>query len=172
MTQVWKHLQGSSTALLVALALADVADHHGEKIFPSVTVLIRKTRLSRRCIQYQLRQLRAQGWLQIIRRPQGGHRTMRYRINPQWIAETKIIARAPGAREGRTTCTGGVHDVHPRGAPRAPLPIHPLIHPLTVPDPGKTPKKATTPEETETRRRKLTEQVAALTARKTAHGKN
>lgn len=60
MSAVWEHSQQSGGALLVLLALADFANDDGH-CYPSVGTLADKSRMSRRNVQYILRDLEAAG---------------------------------------------------------------------------------------------------------------
>jgi hypothetical protein len=46
MNTVWAHAECKSTELLVLLALADFSDDNGENIYPSISTLAQKARLS------------------------------------------------------------------------------------------------------------------------------
>jgi hypothetical protein len=86
MAQVWARLDCSGGELLLALALADIADDDGDRIYPSVETLAYKTRQSGRQVQRQLKRFRERGWLQVKKLTKGGRRsTNRYRISPGWI---------------------------------------------------------------------------------------
>jgi hypothetical protein len=86
MTQVWQRLNCSGGELLLALALADIADDDGDRIYPSVSTLALKTRQSDRQVQRQLKKFRSLTWLQVKKSMKGGRsKTTRYRINPVWI---------------------------------------------------------------------------------------
>lgn len=84
MTQVWQRLNCSGGELLLALALADIADDDGDRIYPSVATLADKTRQSERQVQRQLKRFRTRHWLQMKKVSKGRHPN-RYRINPVWI---------------------------------------------------------------------------------------
>ncbi len=92
----------------VLLAMADYASDTGESIYPSIETLCRKTSISERMVHYSVARLIAKGLLELIK-PGGGKTTNTYRIVPEKL-------------EGCTTCTSGVHAVHPGGAPGAPDP--------------------------------------------------
>lgn len=80
MSLVWDHYPNGGGELLLALALADWANHDGSGIWASVDTMAGKTRQSSRAVQYQLRRMRRSGWL-IIDAPGGGrHKTTTYRV--------------------------------------------------------------------------------------------
>jgi hypothetical protein len=84
MTQVWQRLDCTGGELLLALALADIADDNGERIYPGVATLAFKTRQSERQVQRQLKRFRTRKWLQVKKASKGRSAT-RYRINPAWV---------------------------------------------------------------------------------------
>jgi hypothetical protein len=84
MTQVWQRLNCSGGELLLALAIADISDDDGDRIYPSVATLADKTRQSERQVQRQLKKFRTRKWLQ-VKKASKGRVTSRYRINPAWI---------------------------------------------------------------------------------------
>jgi hypothetical protein len=74
---------------LLALWLADRASDDGTRIFPSVTTMAHKTRLTERAVQYSLAKMLARGFLQVVRRARGGRgggTPTEYRINPEWLS--------------------------------------------------------------------------------------
>jgi hypothetical protein len=88
MALVWDHFPPNRRELVLALALADEADHDGGDIFPKVPTLATKTRQSERTVQRQLRALEADGWLECVERSNGGrNRPSRFRIAAGWIRD-------------------------------------------------------------------------------------
>lgn len=88
MTMVWRRLDIGGSHLLLALALADRCDDQGGSLWPSNAHLAAKTRQTQRNVRRQLMELRAMGWLQVVKRGGmvAGHRmTNRYQINPLWL---------------------------------------------------------------------------------------
>lgn len=91
MSACWERYPNGGGELLLALALADHADDNGENVYPSVESLSRKTRQSKRTVQYQLRSMQDRGWLQLVSHEGGGRgRSREYRINPDWIKGAEI----------------------------------------------------------------------------------
>jgi|GEM_PF-1024826 hypothetical protein len=91
MTACWERYPNGGGELLLALALADHADDDGENIYPGVESLSRKTRQSKRTIQYQLRKMEDIGWLQLVAHEGGGRgRARQYRVNPDWLKGADI----------------------------------------------------------------------------------
>ncbi len=91
MSACWERYPNGGGELLLALALADHADDNGENVYPSVESLSRKTRQSKRTVQYQLRNMQDRGWLQLVSHEGGGRgRSREYRINPDWIKGAEI----------------------------------------------------------------------------------
>ena len=73
--------------MLLALSLADFSDDQGGRIFPSVSLLAKKTRQSERSVQYQLRKMENDGFITFVakntigRSKGGAYPTREYRIN-------------------------------------------------------------------------------------------
>ena len=73
--------------MLLALSLADFSDDQGGRIFPSVSLLAKKTRQSERSVQYQLRKMEHEGFISFIvksdigRSKGGAYPTREYKIN-------------------------------------------------------------------------------------------
>jgi hypothetical protein len=72
MSKVFDMYPSGGGEMLLALSLADFADDDGEKIFPSVATLARKTRQSERSIQYQLRKMEKIGFISVVQKNLGG----------------------------------------------------------------------------------------------------
>ena len=66
MTEVWKHARHEGGTLLVLLAMADVADDDGGRIFQRIEKLAAKARLSKRATQNALRRLEADGVISVV----------------------------------------------------------------------------------------------------------
>lgn len=81
MNFIWDHYPEGGSELLLILALADHADDVGDRIYPSVQTMARKTRMSERTVQYLLRRIQERGWLVLVEAGGGRKRTARYRIN-------------------------------------------------------------------------------------------
>ena len=126
MTIVWSMDNLPSTQTLVLLALADNASDQG-KCFPSVSTLVKKTRLSERAVQKCITDLENDGHLTRFERH--GRSTV-YDIHP------------------RTTCTpecgAPPHVVHPTPARGAPHPRTSCTHNhhVTVKEPSFVPDSA------------------------------
>lgn len=71
--------------LLVALALAEQADSEGRNIFPSVDLVAVETRLSRRSVQYQIRDLQELGFLILMEKGGGRKNPNRWAIDVAWL---------------------------------------------------------------------------------------
>ena len=65
MSWVWEHADCKGGDLLVLLAMADIGDDHGGKIFPSVATLAEKVRLTDRAVQKILRRLEERGLIEV-----------------------------------------------------------------------------------------------------------
>lgn len=82
---VWARLNLSGGKLMLALSLADHADPDGTSIFPAVATLAWYTRQDVRTVQRQLRELRAIGWLELVRERVPRFQSREYRIAPSWV---------------------------------------------------------------------------------------
>ena len=97
---------------LLALALADCADHDGTNIYPSIETLAAMTHQSERAVQYQLRKMEDSGWLILVNAGRGGRTPMRngtaytrrYRINPEWIKGANFAPFKKGATDDHKGC--------------------------------------------------------------------
>lgn len=91
MGMVFDRYPAGGGEMVLALSLADHADHDGENIYPSVKRLALRTRQSERAVQYQLRKMEQADWLQVVGNEGGGRNNPRvYRINPDWIKGADI----------------------------------------------------------------------------------
>lgn len=127
---------GDPNMKAVALALADNADDDGEKIWPSVPTLAKKTEVSPRTVQYKLRALEE---IKLITRVEkDGHKpdgipSNEYKFNLQLLQDlasgtAKIVhvkgaksAPPPGAKSAPLAVLG-VQILQDRGATAAPKP--------------------------------------------------
>ena len=101
MSEVFKRYPVGDAEMLLALALADHADDHGEHIWPSVPSLAQKTRQSERSVQRQLRKMEADRWLlRVSTKKIGRGQTVEYRINPDWLKGDNL---SPFSEEKRVT---------------------------------------------------------------------
>lgn len=92
MNLVWDHYPEGGSELLLILALADHADDAGDRVYPSVQTMARKTRMSERAVQYLLRRIQERGLLVLVEPGGGRNRTARYRINIDRIENGANIA--------------------------------------------------------------------------------
>ena len=67
MTEVWEHADAKGSELLLLLAIADFANDDGHA-FPAMETLARKTRLSKRNVQYLVCKLEDTGLLRVDKR--------------------------------------------------------------------------------------------------------
>lgn len=92
-SMIWERLAVAGGELALALALGDFSDDDGERIFPSVATLSRKSRQGERTVRRQLAHFREVDWLQVV--SDGGltggrGKTTEYRINPDWVKGAKL----------------------------------------------------------------------------------
>jgi Helix-turn-helix domain len=92
MNLVWDRYPEGGSELLLILALADHADDAGDRVYPSVQTMARKTRMSERAVQYLLRRIQERGLLVLVEPGGGRNRTARYRINIDRIENGANIA--------------------------------------------------------------------------------
>lgn len=96
---VWDHFPEHRSELLLALALADEADHDGGDILPTIDRLAARTRQTDRNVRRQLRTLEVAGWLVCTHRSNGGrNQPSRYRVSASWLANPEgfVFADKPG----------------------------------------------------------------------------
>lgn len=101
-TMVWRRLDVTGGELLLALAIADFSNKHGEGIWPSVKTLGQMSRQGERTVRRQLAKFRAMRWLEVIEEgglAGGRGKTTQYRINPEWIKGAEL-AGFPDATDG------------------------------------------------------------------------
>ena len=120
MSMCWERYPNGGGELLLALALADHADDTGGSIYPSVDTLAKKTRQSKRTIQYQLRAMEDSGWLVCLDRAAGGRsRTRLYCINSLWIKGAdfaSLVSAEKDAEFAPIDAPETVQDLHPLDA--------------------------------------------------------
>lgn len=105
MAEVFARYPRGGSEMLLALAIADHAHDDGTSVRPSVRYLAEKTRQSERAVQYQLRNMEAEGWLQLVANAGGGRNTPReYRINPDWVRGANSAPLEKGAAHGPKGC--------------------------------------------------------------------
>jgi hypothetical protein len=88
---VWDRFAGQGTDLLLALALADEADHEGGAIHPSVPALAQRTRQSERTVQRQMRAMQKSEWLELVEKATN-RKPAQYRINRGWLQGPEVVA--------------------------------------------------------------------------------
>jgi hypothetical protein len=85
--------------LMVALVLADAADHDGSNVRPSVARIARLARQSERSVQYKLRDMQNRGFIHLVRQGGGKGRPSEYCIDISWLEN--LTSRAGGAYGAR-----------------------------------------------------------------------
>lgn len=84
MTMIWDYYPEGGSELLLALALADIAQDDGSRIYPGVKFMASKTRMSERNVQYLLAKIRDRGILKVVKEGgliNGVNHTTRYRLD-------------------------------------------------------------------------------------------
>jgi hypothetical protein len=92
-TMVWNRLNVNGGELLLALAIADFSNKHGEGIWPSVKTLGQMSRQGERTVRRQLAYFREVKWLEVVELgglAGGRGKTTQYRINPAWIKGAEL----------------------------------------------------------------------------------
>lgn len=106
MAEVFARYPRGGSEMLLALALADHAHDDGTSVRPSVRHLAEKTRQSERAVQYQLRNMETEGWLQLVANAGGGRNTPReYRISPEWVRGANPAPLEKGAVDDAKGCS-------------------------------------------------------------------
>lgn len=91
MSMVFKRYPSGGGERLLALALADHASDDGSRVFPSVSLLAKKSVQSERTVQYQLRKMETIGWLIRVSDGIGGKgNTTEYCISPDWLKGAEL----------------------------------------------------------------------------------
>lgn len=135
---VLDHLPGNDhVRLVIALVLADAADHDGTNVRPSVARVARLARVAERTVQYHLRQFEAVGFVVLVRPGGGRGRPAEYRINLDWLRSqpeifslsTKGASDAPFVETVQKGCT----DQAGNGAKRVQPEVHPTPDPVLLP---------------------------------------
>jgi len=88
---VWDRYEGLGNEFVLALAIADHSHDDGTHIFPSVSRLSKKARISERTVQRILNDMQKSGWLIKVSSGLGGRNfTTEYKINPDWVKGDKL----------------------------------------------------------------------------------
>lgn len=177
MSQIWEYAKVTGSELLVLLAMADFADDHGRNVYPSMTTLAHKARLSESQARRVVHELCDQGVIEVIE--MGGwdgkrNRANEYRIvldnenlsgdgggsmmiPPSADAPTGGInltpqSSRPRAHGGRADApTGGSAHATTVVAPTRPYPsLQPSLHPPLIEENNNNALRALTLEEAET----------------------
>jgi hypothetical protein len=83
---VLEHYQGTPNEVLLAIAIADEADHNGGNVCASLPLLGRLSRQSDGNVRRLFRKMEASTWLQCLERSPGGRgKPSVYCINPDWV---------------------------------------------------------------------------------------
>lgn len=112
----------ASTSTFILLALADHANDEGENAYPSLDLLVRKTKLTRQTVISALQALEASGYINKIGRSRKG--TSEYKINADLLGSTQYTS---------TQFTMGVNSVDYQGKPSIPEPSYNHTEPLPAP---------------------------------------
>lgn len=118
MSLVWERSQHKGSDLLLLVALADIGDDEGRRIYPSIGFLARKTRMSERGVQVALQRLKSSGELSITVNGHvhaGGMTTNEFQIKIQQLGVKTL--------HPRRKCTTPPQDMHHPPAESAPNPL-------------------------------------------------
>lgn len=124
MTAVWEYSRAKGSGLTLLLAIADCANDEGERCYPGIERLARKTRLTVRHVQRALRSLEKSGELQVspgtgphgcneysLKKFLQYHSTKGAKISPQQTEE-KSFARPAHRETGSEKISDGVEGKH------------------------------------------------------------
>lgn len=135
---VLDHLPGNDhVRLVIALVLADAADHDGRNVRPSVARVARLARVAERTVQYQLRQFERDGFLVLVRPGGGRGRPAEYSIDLGWLrvqpAILDISIKGASAAPFMEMVQKGCTSAPPNGAKRVQPRVHPTHDPSGIP---------------------------------------
>lgn len=82
---VIEHYPHGGNELLLAIVLADEADHHGGNIRAAIPILARLSRQTEQNTRRLLRKMQADGWLQCVEPGGGRGKVALYRISEDWM---------------------------------------------------------------------------------------
>lgn len=82
---VLEHYPHGGNELLLAIALADEADHGGGNVRAAVPEMARLSRQTEQNARRLLRKMEVSGWLECIERGGGRGKMSLYRISPDWV---------------------------------------------------------------------------------------
>jgi len=129
MALVWDHYPEGGGEMLVALKVADHADHAGDRIWPGIASLAAQTRQSERSVQRHLRTMTERGWLELVRPGgTGPGSTAHYRIpidrilaevNSKGVKLSPIERVTPEAEKGDKSGNKGDTAVSPEPSLKA-----------------------------------------------------
>lgn len=110
LTDVWDSGLYHGGMLLVLLAMADWADDRGGNIFPTISTLARKARLTERAVQSAIEKLKEDGIVEVVAKASGRPgMANEYRIAIEKLKDTKLLpARATERRTRRTAINSPV----------------------------------------------------------------
>ena len=113
----------------VLLVLADQANDHLGKCWPSVLQISQRTKLSERSVQRAIRSLQNAGWIDIVDggRREGGRRANDYFVHREAVNRAAPTGATPSPH-GCPTDTPPVPDSHPTGATQSEIRV-PHSHP-------------------------------------------
>lgn len=113
----------------VLLVLADQANDHLGKCWPSVLQISQRTKLSERSVQRAIRSLQNAGWIDIVDggRREGGRRANDYFVHREAVNRAAPTGATPSPH-GCPTATPPVPDSHPTGATQSEIGV-PHSHP-------------------------------------------
>lgn len=112
MTAVWERFPASGSELLAMLALADWCDDNGGSLFPSISAVARKIRLSAKQARRILHAFEGQGFLAVVGNEAGGApgTTRQYRLNVAKIMALPVIEENDHGRVGTPPAEGSPPD--------------------------------------------------------------
>lgn len=118
----------TTTQLLVALAMADHADHNGEHVRPGIPLVAWKVAKSRRTVERTVAELRDLGILEVVRAGGGRGRVTEYRIRPDAVR----LRRKPVDADGDTGEEKPRHPEQQTPTPTTETPTAVSLNPVTA----------------------------------------
>lgn len=151
MTAVWDSGSYSGGALILLLAMADVANDDGSSVFPSLSTLAQKTRMNERSVRRLLRELEKDGAIERVREATNSRPT-EYRIGGAFCPPTTTSRGDSLSARGDNLDSQGGLSVRLGGTPESPN--SPVKHQLTVSEPGGETPPVHTPDVDEGKKKK------------------
>lgn len=119
MSLVWDRFPEGGNKMFVLLALADWCDDDGGSLYPSISKVARKCRISSRQVQRIMRDLEEECYIRVVGNHEGGKpgSTRRYHVNvshllsiPVWTGDKMTGVSQPCHHTGDTDVTQSISE--------------------------------------------------------------